>query len=76
MDRTADLTVTSSHKQDVTLIARYGITSITAPAGVLATPLRSGSANCELHLPEAKAITIHLKLGSHQPNEWIEQMVV
>jgi hypothetical protein len=75
-NRTADLTVTSSRKQDITLIARYGITSITAPAGVLATPLRSGSANCELHLPEAKAITIHLKLGSHQPNEWIEQMVV
>ena len=34
--RTVDLTVTSVKKQDVTLIARYGIEGITASSGVLA----------------------------------------
>ena len=34
--RTVDVTVTSVRKQDITLIARYGIEEISAPAGVLA----------------------------------------
>jgi hypothetical protein len=33
--RTVDVTITSVRKQDVTLIARYGIEAITAAAGVL-----------------------------------------
>lgn len=73
--RTVDLTVTSSRKQDVTLIARHGIESIMAPDGVLAAALPRGSATCDLHLPEAKPIIIHLKLGSHNPGEWVEQIV-
>jgi hypothetical protein len=74
--RTVDLTVTSSRKQAITLIARHGITSITAPAGVLAAPLSRGSANCDLHLPEAKPVNLRLTLGSHHPGEWAEQIVV
>ena len=34
--RTVDLTVTSVKKQDVTLIARYGIETISATSGALA----------------------------------------
>jgi alpha-L-fucosidase 2 len=74
--RTVELTVTSFRKQDITLIARYGIENITAPAGVLAAPLKRGTANCDLHLPEGKPVTIHLKLGSHQPNEWVDHGAV
>jgi hypothetical protein len=74
--RIAELTVTSFRKQDITLIARYGIENITAPAGVLAAPLKRGTANCDLHLPEGKPVTIHLKLGSHQPNEWVDHGAV
>ncbi len=74
--RTADLTVTSFRKQDITLISRYGIEGINAPAGVLAAQLKRGTANCDLHLPEGKPVTIHLKLGSHQPNEWIDHLAV
>jgi hypothetical protein len=73
--RTAELTVTSVRKQDITLIVRYGIETITAPAGVLAAPLKRGTANCDLHLPEGKPVTIRLKLGSHNPNEWVDHVV-
>ena len=72
--RTVELTVTSFRKQDITLIARYGIEEINAPAGVLAAPLKAGTANCDLHLPEGKPVTIRLKLGSHKPNEWVDHV--
>jgi hypothetical protein len=69
------LTVSSFRKQDITLIARFGIEAINAPAGVVATPLRPDTANCDLHLPEGKPVTIHLKLGSHKPNEWADRVL-
>jgi hypothetical protein len=74
--RTVELTVTSFRKQDITLIARYGIEGITAPAGVLAAPLKPDSANCDLHLPNGRPVTIHLELGSHEPNEWVDHVAV
>jgi hypothetical protein len=72
--RTVDLTVTSFRKQDVTLIARYGIEDIKAPAGVLAAPLKPDTANCDLHLPEGKPVSIQLKLGMHKPIDWVAQL--
>jgi alpha-L-fucosidase 2 len=69
--RTVDLTVTSVRKQDVTLIARYGIEKVTASAGVLAAKPRAGAADCDLHLPEGKPVEIHLKLGRRNPLDWI-----
>jgi hypothetical protein len=69
--RTVDVTITSVKKQDVTFIARYGIESITASAGVLAAALRTGTATCDLHLPEGKPVEIHLKLGQRNPLEWV-----
>jgi alpha-L-fucosidase 2 len=72
--RTVELTVTSFRKQDVTLMARYGIETITAPAGVLAAPLQAGKANIGVHLPENKAVTFHLKLGLHKPLDWVRQV--
>ena len=68
--RTVDLTVTSLKKQDVTLIARYGIEDISAPTSVLSTRPRPGSATCELHLPQGKPAEIHLKLGRRNPLDW------
>ena len=65
--------MTSSRKQDVTLIARYGIEEITAPAGVLAAPLQIGEANIDVHLPENKPVSFHIKLGRHKPIEWVDQ---
>jgi hypothetical protein len=72
--RTAGLTVTSARRQDVTLIARYGIETITAPADVLAAKPPSGSATCDLHLPEGKPVEIHLKLGKRNPLEWVNHV--
>jgi len=72
--RTVELTVTSFREQDVTLIARYGIENITASAGVLAAPIKPGTANCDLHLRDGNPVTIHLKLGSHKPNEWVDHV--
>ena len=71
--RTAELTVTSVKKQDVTLIARHGIEAITAPAGVLAAPLQPGRANIDVHLPENKPVTFHLTLGRRKPLDWVNQ---
>jgi alpha-L-fucosidase 2 len=70
-DRTVDLTVTSVRKQDVTLIARYGIERISASSGVLATKPQSGKAYCDLHLPEGKPVEVHLKIGQRNPLDWV-----
>jgi alpha-L-fucosidase 2 len=72
--RTVDLAVTSVRKQDVTLMARYGIEAITAPADVLAAKPQSGSAACDLHLPEGKAVEIHLKIGRRDPLDWVNHV--
>ncbi len=69
--RTVDLTVTSARMQDVTLIARHGIESISASPGALAARPQSGKAACELHLPEKKPVDIHLKLGKRNPLDWV-----
>ena len=72
--RTVDLTITSLIKQDITLIARYGIEDIFAPSGVLGE-FSKYNADCELHLPENKSVEIHLKLGSHNTLEWVNQVI-
>ena len=72
--RTVDLTLTSARKQDVTLIARYGIEEITAPAGVLAAPLQVGKADIGAHLPENRPVTFQLRLGRHKPLDWVDQV--
>lgn len=69
--RTVDLTVTSVRKQDVTLIARYGIEGISASSGVLEAKPQSGEATCDLHLPEGKPVEIHLKIGQRNPLDWV-----
>jgi hypothetical protein len=69
--RTVDLTVTSVKKQDVTLIARYGIEGISTSSGALATKPQSDKAACELHLPEGKPVEIHLKIGRRNPLDWV-----
>ncbi len=73
--RSVELTVTSFHKQDVTLIARYGIEDISAPTGVLSAPHGTGKANINLHLPEQKRVTLYLKLGTHKPIEWADHVI-
>jgi hypothetical protein len=72
--RTVELTVTSFRKQDVTLVARYGIDGITASPGVLATTFKPGMANCELHLPEGKPVKLNLKFGTYKPIEWVDHI--
>lgn len=69
--RIVDLTVTSVRKQDVTLIARYGIEEISGTSGVLAAKTQSGMATCDLHLPEGKPVEIHLKIGRRNPLDWV-----
>jgi hypothetical protein len=72
--RTVDVTITSVRRQDVTLIARYGIEAIDAPAGVLAAKPQPGAANCDLHLPEGKPVEIHLKIGRRNPLDWVARV--
>ena len=67
------LTVTSFHKQDVTLIARYGIENISAPAGVLYGH-RNRQWEYRSTLPEGKLVTLHLKLATHKPIEWADHV--
>jgi alpha-L-fucosidase 2 len=74
--RTVDVTITSVRSQDITLIARHGIEEISAPAGVLAAALQPGKANCDLHLPEGKPVSIRLKLGRHKPLDWAARVVI
>ena len=69
--QTVDLTVTSVRKQDVTLIARYGIEGISTTSGALAAKLQSDKAACDLHLPEGKPVEVHLKIGRRNPLDWV-----
>ena len=69
--RTVDMTVTSVRKQDVTLIARYGIEAISASSGVLVAKPRPGVATCNLHLPAGVPVQIHMKIGRRNPLEWV-----
>ena len=69
--RTVNLTVTSVGKQDVTLIARYGIKEISATSGALVSKPKLGEATCDLHLPEGKPVEINLKLDQRNPLEWV-----
>ena len=71
--RTVELGLTSLREQDVTLIDRYGIEEISAPAGVLAAPLNPGMADCTLHLPEGKPVNLQLKIGYREPLDWAAQ---
>ena len=73
--RTVDLTVTSVRKQDVTLMARYGIEAVTASPGALAAQPQPGKAACDLHLPEKKPVEVHLKLGRRNPLDWVKWVV-
>jgi len=43
---------------------------------VLAGRLQKGKANIDLHLPERKPVSLRLKLGMHQPIEWVEQVTM
>jgi alpha-L-fucosidase 2 len=72
--RTVDVTITSVRKQDITLIARHGIEEITASAGILVAKPQPGTANCDLHLPEGKPVKIHMKLGLHNPLDWVARV--
>ena len=72
--RTVDLTITSVRKQDVTLIARYGIEEISASNGALARRPQVGAADCDLHLPEGKPTEIHMKLGGRNPFDWADRI--
>src|ERR1039457_3957569 len=74
--RTAELTVTSVKKQDVTLVARYGIEAITAPAGALVAPLQAGKANIDVHLRENKPVTFHIRLGRRNSLDWVNTVGV
>jgi alpha-L-fucosidase 2 len=69
--RSADVTITSVRKQDITLIARQGIEEISAPPGVLAAPHQRDKATCDLHLPAGKQVKLHLKLGKRDPLDWV-----
>jgi hypothetical protein len=69
--KTVDLTVTSRQKQDITLIARSGIQTITAPAGVLPAQPKPGETTCTLRLPQGTPVMLHMKMGSHTPSDWI-----
>lgn len=70
-NHTVDLTVTSVKKQDVTLIARYGIENVSAPGNFVNIKPNPGEATCNIHLPEGKAVEIHLIIGQRNPLDWV-----
>ena len=72
--RTADLTVTSARKQEVTLIARQGIESATSPSIMLSQKRTAGSAIWVMDLPAGKPVEIHLKLGRRDPLDWVNHV--
>jgi alpha-L-fucosidase 2 len=74
--KTIEMTINSLRTQDITLIVRYGIESITAPAGVLTSQPKADATTCVIHLPQNKPVTIQVKLGQHKPSDWILKMAL
>jgi len=72
--KSIDVTITSRQKQDITLIVRYGIESISAPAGVLAQQPARDATTCVLHLPADAPVTLHLKIGPQKPSDWVAKV--
>ncbi|HJZ41370.1 MAG TPA: glycoside hydrolase N-terminal domain-containing protein [Bacteroidales bacterium] len=72
--KTIDLTITSEREQDISLIVRYGIESLSAPEGVLEKQPQKDSDSCILHLLPGKQVTLHLKIGDHKPSDWIQKL--
>jgi hypothetical protein len=69
--RSVDITITSRKDQDITLILRHGIRYIFAPDGVLRVQPKPDATTCVLHLPQGSPVTLHLKMGSHKPSDWV-----
>jgi hypothetical protein len=72
--KTIDVTITSLRDQDISLVVRYGIESVTAPKGVLVAQAKENSDMRVLHLPQGKPVTLHLKLGDNKPSDWITKV--
>ena len=72
--KTIDATITSSRDQDISLIVRHGIRSITVSEGVLNQQPEPGSDRCGLHLPKDKPVTIHIVIGDRKPSAWISKV--
>jgi hypothetical protein len=74
--RTVDLKITSLKNQDITLIVRHGIESISASAGALSVKPQRGQANCDLHLAQGTPVEIRLTLGRREPLDWTARVAV
>jgi alpha-L-fucosidase 2 len=70
--RTVDLTITSTRKQDITLIARCGIESVSVSSGALRA--KPGEAACKLHFQQGESVSIQLKLGRRDPLDWVHRV--
>jgi len=68
--RFVHLKITSFRTQEVILIARYGIESISASSGILSTKPKPAAVRCGLHLPEGKPVEIDLKLAMLSQLAW------
>jgi hypothetical protein len=72
--RTAEVTITSLKDQEITLIVRYGIEKISAPAGVLARMPQPNATSCDLRLRKGEPVRLRLALGRHKPLDWVARV--
>jgi hypothetical protein len=72
--KSADVSITSLKDQSITLIVRYGIEKISAPAGVLAKMPEPDAISCDLHLPKGEPVRLHLALGRNKPLDWVDRV--
>jgi hypothetical protein len=71
--RTADVTIRSLKDQEITLIVRYGIEKISAPAGVLAKMPQPDATSCVVRLRKDEPVRLRLSLGHRKPLDWMAQ---
>jgi alpha-L-fucosidase 2 len=69
--RAMDLTLRSSKPQDLDLIFRYGIESVTGPVGVIIDPVKPDATHCWLQLPAGEPVTLRFRIGTHRPSDWV-----
>jgi len=69
--KTVDLTLGSRKPQDLDLMVRYGIESAIGPAGVIIDPPKPDATHCRLRLPADELVTLHLRVGTHRPSDWV-----
>ena len=72
--KTIDFAVTSLKDQDISLVVRYGLESVTVLQGCTMTQFKKDTDRCVLHLTKDHTAKVRIRFGDHEPSDWITKI--